>query len=63
MKKKLVDLYDSLLKWREDNIPAKQFSLVLSLVVGILTALAACLLKWAIHGIQYLLTTNFEYYS
>lgn len=63
MKKKLVDLYDSLLKWREDNIPAKQFALVLSLVVGILTALAACLLKWAIHGIQYLLTTNFEYYS
>lgn len=63
MKKKLVDLYDSLLKWREDNIPAKQFVLVLSLVVGILTALAACLLKWAIHGIQYLLTTNFEYYS
>lgn len=63
MKKKLVDLYDSLLKWREDNIPAKQFALVLSLVVGVLTALAACLLKWAIHGIQYLLTTNFEYYS
>ena len=63
MKKKLVDLYDSLLKWREDNIPAKQFTLVLSLVVGVLTALAACLLKWAIHGIQYLLTTNFEYYS
>ena len=63
MKKKLVDLYDSLLKWREDNIPAKQFALVLSLVGGILTALAACLLKWAIHGIQYLLTTNFEYYS
>ena len=63
MKKRLVDLYDSLLKWREDNIPAKQFALVLSFVVGILTALAACLLKWAIHGIQYLLTTNFEYYS
>ncbi len=63
MKKKLVDLYDSLLKWREDNIPAKQFALVLSFVVGILTAFAACLLKWAIHGIQYLLTTNFEYYS
>lgn len=63
MKKKLVDIYDSLLKWREDNIPAKQFALVLSFFVGILTAFAACLLKWAIHGIQYLLTTNFEYYS
>ena len=63
MKKKLVDIYDSLLKWREDNIPAKQFALVLSFFVGVLTAFAACLLKWAIHGIQYLLTTNFEYYS
>ena len=63
MKKKLVDVYDNLLKWREDNIPAKQFALVLSFFVGILTAFAACLLKWAIHGIQYLLTTNFEYYS
>lgn len=63
MKKKLVDVYDNLLKWREDNIPAKQFTLVLSFFVGILTAFAACLLKWAIHGIQYLLTTNFEYYS
>ena len=63
MKKKLVDIYDGLLKWREDNIPAKQFALVLSFVVGVLTAIAACMLKWAIHGIQYLLTTNFEYYS
>ena len=63
MKKKLVDIYDTLLKWREDNIPAKQFALVLSFVVGVLTAIAACMLKWAIHGIQYLLTTNFEYYS
>ncbi|MEE0990353.1 MAG: chloride channel protein [Paludibacteraceae bacterium] len=63
MKKKLVDIYDALLKWREDNIPAKQFALVLSFFVGVLTAIAACMLKWAIHGIQYLLTTNFDYYS
>ena len=63
MKKKLVDIYDGLLKWREDNIPAKQFALVLSFFVGVLTAIAACMLKWAIHGIQYLLTTNFDYYS
>ncbi len=32
-------------------------------MVGVLTALAACLLKWAIHGIQHLLTTNFTFYS
>ena len=63
MKKNLVDLYDNLLKWRESKLPTGQFVLILSLVVGIFTALAACMLKWAIHGIQYLLTTNFEYYS
>ena len=31
--------------------------------MGISTALAACLLKWAIHAIQHLLTTNFTFYS
>lgn len=63
MKKSLVDFYDNLLKWRENKIPVRQFVLVLSLIVGVFTALAACGLKWAIHGIQYLLTTNFDYYS
>ena len=63
MKKRIVDLYDNLLKWREDKISGRQFLLILSFIVGILTALAACLLKWAIHGIQYMLTTNFDYYS
>jgi CIC family chloride channel protein len=63
MKKRIVDLYDNLLKWREDKIPGRQFLLILSFIVGVLTAIAACLLKWSIHGIQYLLTTNFDYYS
>ena len=63
MKKRIVDLYDNLLKWREDKISGRQFLLILSFVVGVLTAIAACLLKWSIHGIQYLLTTNFDYYS
>ena len=63
MKRRIVDLYDNLLKWREDKISGRQFLLILSFIVGILTAFAACLLKWAIHGIQYLLTTNFDYYS
>lgn len=63
MKKRIVDLYDNLLKWREDKISGRQFLLILSFIVGILTAFAACLLKWAIHGIQHLLTTNFDYYS
>ena len=39
------------------------FIIFLSLLVGISTALAACLLKWAIHAIQHLLTTNFTFYS
>lgn len=63
MKKNLVELYDSLLRWRENKVPTRQFVLVLSFIVGVLTAIAACLLKWSIHGIQYLLTTNFDYYS
>jgi CIC family chloride channel protein len=63
MKKRIVDLYDNLLKWREDKISGRQFLLILSFVVGVLTAIAACVLKWSIHGIQYLLTTNFDYYS
>lgn len=63
MKKKLVDLYDNLLRWRENKIPVRQFVLLLSLIVGVLTAIAACILKWSIHGIQYLLTTNFDSYS
>ena len=63
MKKNLVELYDSLLRWREKKVPTRQFVLLLSFFVGVLTAFAACLLKWSIHGIQYLLTTNFNYYS
>jgi CIC family chloride channel protein len=55
--------YNRLLAWRERNIPIQRFIIFLSLLVGISTALAACLLKWAIHAIQHLLTTNFTFYS
>lgn len=55
--------YNRLLAWREKNIPIQRFIIFLSLLVGISTALAACLLKWAIHAIQHLLTTNFTFYS
>lgn len=57
------NLYNRILSWREKKIPTQRFIIVLSLLVGVLTALAACLLKWGIHGIQYLLTTNFTFYS
>ena len=56
-------IYAQLLQWRSKNISQQRFVIILSLMVGILTALAACLLKWSIHGIQHLLTTNFTFYS
>lgn len=60
---KAGSLYNRMLAWREKNLPVQRFIILLSLVVGVFTALAACLLKWAIHGIQHLLTTNFTFYS
>ncbi|MBO4369919.1 MAG: chloride channel protein [Paludibacteraceae bacterium] len=57
------DWYMHMLSWRESHISTPKFVLVLSFFVGILTALAACLLKGAIHGIEYLLTLNFRAYS
>lgn len=47
-------------QWREKNIKEKQFILILSFVVGILTALAAFVLKLLIHYIQSFLTNNFD---
>lgn len=55
--------YQKMLQWREKNVPVQRFIIILSLLVGVFTALAACLLKWAIHGIQQLLTTNFTFYT
>jgi chloride channel protein, CIC family len=52
--------YLSLLKWRESKIKTSRFILILSLIVGVFTALAAFVLKNAIHFIQNLLTTDFS---
>lgn len=52
--------YEKMIAWREQNIQQRQFLLILSLVIGILTALAANLLKFSIHQIQHLLTENFS---
>lgn len=46
--------------WREKNIREKQFILILSFFVGILTALAAWILKSLIHWIQEVLTDSFS---
>ncbi|NLT02277.1 MAG: chloride channel protein [Bacteroidales bacterium] len=54
------DWYSKMIRWRENHIKESNFILVLSFVVGILTALAAWLLKNSIHLIQTLLTSFFS---
>lgn len=46
--------------WREKHIKEKRFVLILSFVVGILTALAATLLKFLVEYIKKFLTENFD---
>lgn len=53
-------LLDRFIDWREKHVPQNQFVLVLSLVVGVLSALAAFALKHLIHFIQHLLTGDFD---
>ena len=52
--------FQRLLLWREKKIKDKHFVLILSFVVGILTALAATLLKFLIEYIKHFLTENFD---
>ncbi|NLE32878.1 MAG: chloride channel protein [Bacteroidales bacterium] len=54
------DWYLRMIRWRENHIKESNFILILSLVVGILTALAAWLLKSSIHLIQSALTSFFS---
>jgi len=49
--------YERLIEWRERHISEKQLILILSFIVGALSALAAALLKSLIHLIQYLIET------
>ncbi|MDH6312019.1 CIC family chloride channel protein [Parabacteroides sp. PFB2-10] len=46
--------------WRENHIKEKHFILILSFIVGLLTAAAAITLKNLIHWIQHLLLGNFD---
>ena len=52
--------FQRLLVWRGKNIKDKHFILILSFVVGILTALAASLLKFLIEYIKHFLTENVD---
>jgi len=53
-------LFYRFLYWRDKHIKEKHFILILSFIVGLLTAGAAIILKNLIHFIQHLLTGNFE---
>jgi len=58
-----ISWYIKMLAWREQHINQRQFILILSFVVGVLTAIAAFLLKSTIHLIQRLLTEGFSRYQ
>lgn len=53
----------ALLRWRRrhrDTISDERFVLLISLVVGVFTALAGWTLKWIIHTIEHFLTNSFS---
>ena len=54
---KIDDIYSSILHWREAHIKEKQFIIILSFVTGLGCALAALILKNAIHLIQNFVTS------
>lgn len=61
--KKEEGVLSRFITWREKHISHNQFVLILSFVVGVLSALAAYALKHLIHFIQHLLTGGFDPHS
>ncbi len=59
-KSKEKNLLDRFIEWREKHISQRQFILFLSFVVGVISSLAAYMLKHIIEFIQHLLTSGFE---
>lgn len=55
--------YLKILAWRELHIKPRNFILILSILVGIFSAIAAYILKTSIHLIQHLLTESFSKYD
>ncbi len=53
------DLIAYLIRWRRRHLSDNQSLLIISLMVGVLTALAGLLLKWLIGTIEHLLTRGF----
>ncbi|NDW12334.1 chloride channel protein [Bacteroides sp. 214] len=60
MNNKGASWFQRFLLWRERTIKEKQFILILSLFVGVFTAIATYVLKMLIHTIQNFLTDNFS---
>lgn len=60
---KLQASVDKIIQWRFKHISEKKFLILVSFVVGVLTALAACFLKKLIQLIQAFLTHNFSEYQ
>lgn len=58
--KRNFTFFERLFIWRRMNFSEQKFILMISFVVGILTAFAGLFLKWLIHQIQYLLTYRFD---
>jgi Chloride channel protein EriC len=56
----LKEIYNKSLLWRDSHIKERHFLLFVCFLVGILTALAAYVLKSAIHFFQVFLTENFS---
>lgn len=54
---------EKILIWRKEHITDKQFTLILSFVVGFFVAVAAFSLHWFINQIQLLLTEGFSTHS
>lgn len=54
------NLLNRFVVWRQQHISERQFVLILSLLVGVLTAFAAIILKSLIHEIHHLLTSSFD---
>ena len=55
-----VSLFQRFVNWREKHITDKQFTIFLSFLVGIFTALAAYLLKFIVEYIKEFLTDKFD---
>lgn len=53
-------IFERLFIWRRKRFSERNFILLLSFIVGVLTACAALLLKGFIHQIQYFLTAQFD---